>query len=131
MSIVIINTRSPGEGETIAEVTPYNPPAAEGTYVGKVQVNGSVLQTQANGEFGFLSLIWTAPLDDLVGTYTCEANALTHSGRLVTLTGSLGIQARQPEVEDLVPFIIGFDNRIAQLEQENQELKHRLDLLKV
>ncbi|CAL1547688.1 unnamed protein product, partial [Lymnaea stagnalis] len=130
MSIVIVRANSQGEGETIAKVSPFDQAAAgEGTYVSLLQVNGSVFKAAVNGELGYLSVIWTAPLEDQVGTYACEANALTHSGHLVTLTGSLEIQARQPNVADLVMVIIDYENRISQLEQENQELKHKLDLL--
>ncbi|KAH9523951.1 hypothetical protein Btru_047605 [Bulinus truncatus] len=106
MSIIIskLNPQSL-TSEPVANVTPYDEPAAEGPYVNHVQIEGNTESSPVAGERGFLEVTWFQPIDG--GTYSCDVTALTTDRHPTSLSKTL------------------------ELEQENQLLRQELDSLKV
>ncbi|CAL1547865.1 unnamed protein product [Lymnaea stagnalis] len=128
---IIVSKVISGRKETVASVTPFDGAVAEGFYVGRVKVEGSGAPSTVSGEQAYLQLTWDSPVAEQAGLYTCELFALNQEKHSVYLSTSIRVDATEPNISDLVKYIIVHDNTIADLQRENRELRSEVMDLRV
>jgi len=108
------------DGSDVASISPVNP--AHLMDVSRdVSVSGSVV-SDVSGEVGYLEVIYTDPSKNQSGEWSCEVNAISASGHVVTFRNTAEVTVSTPSTADVLA-------AIRQINREKEVLEHKEEVL--